>query len=94
VVCQDLIDKAQRFTCPARPSLGDKSSLETPAKGTSGGSGSATKRKAESDNVTPSKKAKPNAPPVGGRSGAEDKDEEGVSKPPRSSTSHVVHTLL
>jgi hypothetical protein len=38
---------------------GDKGSLETPAKGTSGGGGgSGTKRKAESDNATPSKKAK------------------------------------
>jgi nuclear transcription factor Y alpha len=55
---------------------GDKSSLETPAKGTSGGGGSATKRKAESDNATPSKKSKPNAPPVGGRSSAEDEDED------------------
>jgi hypothetical protein len=55
---------------------GDKSSLETPAKGTSGGGGSATKRKAESDNPTPSKKSKPNAPPVGGRSSAEDEDED------------------
>ena len=56
---------------------GEKGSLETPAKGVSGsGSGSGTKRKAESDHATPSKKAKPNAPPVGGRSSAEEDDDE------------------
>ncbi len=52
---------------------GDKSSLETPAKGaqnSSGGSG--TKRKADSDNATPSKKAKLNAT----RDSAEDEDED------------------
>jgi len=42
----------------------EKGSLETPAKGASGnGGGSGTKRKADSDHVTPSKKTKPNAPP-------------------------------
>ena len=56
---------------------GDKSSLETPAKGISGGgAGSGSKRKAEGDTSTPSKKAKTNAPPVGGRSSAEDEDED------------------
>ncbi|KUJ08485.1 uncharacterized protein LY89DRAFT_676896 [Mollisia scopiformis] len=54
---------------------GNKGSLETPAKGPSGsGGGSGTKRKADSDNATPSKKAKPNAPPV--RSSAEEEDDE------------------
>ena len=51
-------------------------SLETPAKGLSGGGvGSGTKRKAESDNPTPSKKAKPNAPPPQ-RSSADDDDDD------------------
>lgn len=55
---------------------GDKS-LDTPAKGISGtGGGSGTKRKADSDNATPSKKAKINNLPVGGRSSAEDEDDE------------------
>ncbi|CZR53939.1 related to CCAAT-binding factor HAPB protein [Phialocephala subalpina] len=54
----------------------DKGSLETPAKGVSGsGGGSGTKRKADSDNATPSKKAKPNAPPAR-RSSAEDEDDD------------------
>ncbi|KAF4637508.1 hypothetical protein G7Y89_g553 [Cudoniella acicularis] len=57
---------------------GEKGSLDTPAKGISNsGGGSGTKRKADSDNATPSKKAKLSAaPPVGGRSSAEDDDEE------------------
>jgi nuclear transcription factor Y alpha len=56
---------------------GDKGSLETPAKGISSSAvGSGTKRKAEGDTSTPSKKVKPNAPPVGGRSSAEDEDED------------------
>ncbi len=55
---------------------GDKSQ-ETPAKGiTSGTGGSGTKRKADTDNSTPSKKAKINAAPAGGRSSAEDEDDD------------------
>lgn len=55
---------------------GEKGSLETPAKSTSGNTGgSGTKRKADSDNPTPSKKAKPNAPPPQ-RSSAEDEDDD------------------
>jgi hypothetical protein len=54
---------------------GDKS-LETPAKGmSSGAAGSGTKRKADTDNSTPSKKAKTNAV-TAGRSSAEDEDED------------------
>jgi hypothetical protein len=74
VVCQDLIDKAQRFQMPCSPFSWRQIVIRDPAKGTSGGS--ATKRKAESDNAIPSKKAKPNAPSVGGRSCAEDEDED------------------
>ncbi|KAH8674671.1 CCAAT-binding transcription factor (CBF-B/NF-YA) subunit B-domain-containing protein [Tricladium varicosporioides] len=55
----------------------NKDALDTPAKGISNsGSGSGTKRKAETDNATPSKRKKTTAPPVGGRSSAEDEDEE------------------
>lgn len=54
---------------------GDKGPLETPAKGAMGNAGgSGTKRKADSGNATPSKKAKTNAPPA--RSSAEDEDDE------------------
>jgi nuclear transcription factor Y alpha len=50
---------------------------ETPAKGISAGSGgSGTKRKADADNLTPSKKVKTDAIPVGGRSSAEDDDDD------------------
>jgi hypothetical protein len=76
VVCQDLSDKAQRFQMPRSPFSWRQIVIRDPEKGTSGGGGSATKRKAESDNATPSKNAKPNAPPVGGRSSAEDEDED------------------
>ena len=52
----------------------DKSSLETPAKGNSStGPGSGSKRKAEGDTATPSKKAKTDAAP---RSSAEEADED------------------
>ena len=51
----------------------DDKPLETPAKGSqNSGGGSGTKRKAESDNATPSKKTKLNA----ARSSAEDDDED------------------
>lgn len=54
---------------------GDKGSLDTPAKGALGSTGgSGTKRKADSDNATPSKKAKRNAPAA--RSSAEEEDED------------------
>jgi hypothetical protein len=54
---------------------GDKGSLETPAKGASGGGvGSGTKRKADTDNATPSKKTKTAAPPA--RSSAEEDDDD------------------
>jgi nuclear transcription factor Y alpha len=53
----------------------DKGPQETPAKGTApGNTGSGTKRKAESDNNTPSKKAKLAAATA--RSSAEDEEEE------------------
>jgi nuclear transcription factor Y alpha len=52
----------------------DKSALETPAKGISSvGGGSGSKRKAEGDTATPSKKAKTDEAP---RSSAEEEDEE------------------
>jgi hypothetical protein len=52
----------------------DKGSLDTPAKGIpNSGGGSGTKRKADGENATPSKKVKPNAP---ARSSAEDEDED------------------
>jgi len=51
----------------------DEKPLETPAKGAqNGGGGSGTKRKSDSENATPSKKAKLNA----ARSSAEEDDEE------------------
>lgn len=56
---------------------GDKGPQETPAKGVSGnGGGSGTKRKADSDNSTPSKKAKLNAPPPQRSSAEEDDDDD------------------
>lgn len=56
----------------------EKGSSETPAKGapSSGGGGSGTKRKAEVENATPSKKAKLSGPPAPARSSAEDEEEE------------------
>jgi nuclear transcription factor Y alpha len=56
---------------------GEKGALETPLKGSAGnGGGSGTKRKADSDHATPSKKTKPNAPPPQRSSVDEDEDEE------------------
>jgi nuclear transcription factor Y alpha len=52
----------------------DDKPQETPAKGISGGPGSGTKRKADTDNSTPSKKAKTNAAPT--RSSAEEEDDD------------------
>jgi nuclear transcription factor Y, alpha len=55
----------------------DKGLLDTPVKDLSNsGGGSGTKRKAVSDNATPSKKIKQNNAPPAGRSSAEDDDED------------------
>lgn len=70
----DEVAEIERNKAEGGGEEGDKSTLETPAKGppaAAGGSGS--KRKAEGENATPSKKAKTDAAP---RSRAEEEEEE------------------
>jgi nuclear transcription factor Y alpha len=70
----DEVAEIERNKAEGGGEEGDKSTLETPAKGpTAAAGGSGSKRKAEGENATPSKKAKTDAAP---RSRAEEEEEE------------------
>jgi nuclear transcription factor Y, alpha len=70
----DEVAEIERNKAEGGGEEGDKSTLETPAKGpTAAAGGSGSKRKAEGENATPSKKAKTDAAP---RSSAEEEEEE------------------